>query len=116
LYADPRAQFREIFLNEVLSDRRGLTLDLGCNDGRYAKNIEEYVGVDAGLTCLQRFDRQRVWAVAEQLPFKDGCIQTLLLLETLEHIWNRTFVLEECHRVLKRGGELILSAPYGSDP
>ena len=90
-----------------------LTLDLGCGDGYYKSHIKNHVGADLSIGYLKRFKGERVWTMAQNLPFKDKCFERVFMSELLEHIWERKMVLDECYRVLTDKGRLILSVPFG---
>jgi len=45
------------------------------------------------------------------LPFETESQDVIISLETLEHVPDPLHFLLECHRVLRRGGQIILSAP-----
>ncbi len=47
------------------------------------------------------------------LPFKDGTIDYVHASHILEHINNVTNLVEEVHRVLKRGGRFEIYVPHG---
>jgi len=49
---------------------------------------------------------------AENIPVDDGTINTVLLMEVLEHLERPEKVLAEASRVLKPGGVLLLSMPF----
>lgn len=112
----PQGKWRIEFLKPYLRGWRGLTLDLGCNEGHYKRYIKNYVGLDIASACLKRFWGDKVNAVIQRLPFKARCFDHILLTETLEHVWEHQQVLNECARVLKKLGELLVTAPYGEDP
>ena len=46
------------------------------------------------------------------LPFKRSCFDKIMLSEVLEHLEDPQYALEECHRILKKRGRIILSTPY----
>ena len=49
------------------------------------------------------------------LPFDDNVADEILLCHVLEHINNRYALIEDCHRILKRGGILRVMLPiYGN--
>ncbi len=50
-----------------------------------------------------------------KLPFKDESFDEVLASHVLEHLFDMGGALREIHRVLKRGGKLIVVAPYGTD-
>jgi SAM-dependent methyltransferase len=64
-----------------------------------------FVGCDMrqghGVDCL---------ADAHQLPFRDGSVGTVLLLDTLEHVQSPVVAVQEACRVLKRGGVVLLAS------
>lgn len=101
---------------DAVTKRNSLTLDMGCGDGHYKRFILNFVGLDASLSRLKRFKGRRTWAVVEHVPFADEVFDRILLSEVLEHTWKRKQILDECYRVLKTGGHLILSAPFGKNP
>jgi SAM-dependent methyltransferase len=45
------------------------------------------------------------------LPFRDGCFDVVVSLQTIEHLWDQPAFLSECARALRPGGRLILSTP-----
>ncbi len=94
----------------------GLVLDLGCHDGYLAPRIKNYVGLDIALPALKRMSKPRVWADAQQIPFKDKSFNCIVCLEVLEHVYSHEDVIAECSRILKGGGKLVLSVPYGNNP
>jgi len=114
IYKWEAAKKRERFLSQILrGNYHDLTLDLGCCDGYYRKYIPNYVGLDIAVGYLERFKGNRVWSIAQQLPFADGVFDRILMSEVLEHIYERKDVLNECYRILKEKGHLIISTPYG---
>jgi len=52
-----------------------------------------------------------VCADATHLPFKERCFDTVVSLETLEHIKDQKAFLNNIKVCLKRNGKLILSTP-----
>lgn len=45
------------------------------------------------------------------LPLADSCIDVIVNLQVIEHLWDQLGFLRECRRVLKPGGRLIISTP-----
>ena len=109
-------KWRDEFLKPYLLDWRGVALDLGCNEGHYKQYIKNYVGLDIALACLKRYKGNRVCGCIQRLPFKDASFDHILMSETLEHVKEHQQVLNECSRVLKKQGELLITVPYGPDP
>jgi len=117
VYSTEAGITRKNYLIELLErDPESFTLDLGCNDGPFKPHIKRYVGLDIASACLGRFKAPALQGLAQNLPFRRGVFDRILASEVLEHIWDRYQVLRECRRVLKRGGEIIVSVPYGRNP
>lgn len=91
----------------------GLVLDLGGN--KTAKrghfNIERYPiqVVYANFVTAKRPDVQ---ADAAILPFREGCFDSVVCAELLEHVADPPAVLREVRRVLKDGGILLITVPF----
>ena len=92
-------------------------LDIGSGAGNMAHHLSHYghvVGVDYNDRPLA-VAAQRALDVCQgfgdQLPFADDSFDLVALLDTVEHIANEFGVLEECVRVLKPGGKLIVTVP-----
>ncbi|RPJ85077.1 MAG: class I SAM-dependent methyltransferase, partial [Acidobacteria bacterium] len=86
-------------------------LDAGCGEGvlveRYWPRLA-IVGVDAA------YSSERVRSASlTALPFADGSFDRALCLDVLEHLsyGDQPVALGELHRVLRAGGELLLSVP-----
>jgi ubiquinone/menaquinone biosynthesis C-methylase UbiE len=82
-------------------------VDLGCGP---QKKSSEYVGVD--LNKYENVDYV-VDVSKEGLPFRNGEVDEIFTSHFLEHIENARipFVLSECYRVLKQGGEIEILVP-----
>ncbi|TSA45577.1 class I SAM-dependent methyltransferase [bacterium] len=95
----------EKFLEEHASDRK--TLDIGCGDSYYRKYFPNCVTVDNDPA-----KKPDVMADAHKLPFFDGEFENILCTEVLEHLKNPPLAISEFKRVLKPGGELILTTRF----
>lgn len=51
---------------------------------------------------------------AAAMPVPDGSFDVVLCTEVLEHVPEPIRVIKEIHRILRRGGKLLLTAPLGS--
>jgi SAM-dependent methyltransferase len=47
---------------------------------------------------------------AHRLPFRDGTVGTVLLLDTLEHLYNPSVAVDEACRVVREGGIVVLAS------
>ncbi len=107
-------------------------LDVGCGSGRHTAAAcrlpgARVLGVDvaagdlsAARERLQLHDRLGAhggsrWdlcaADARRLPFADGCFDLVICAEVLEHVRDHDRVLSEIARVLRPGGDLVVSVP-----
>ncbi|MGK3963898.1 ArsR/SmtB family transcription factor [Sorangium sp. So ce118] len=116
--------------------RLGDVLDVGSGDGAAAGSLAPYC---RSLTCIdsssrmiesakERFStrphvRAQV-ADAHELPFRDASFDSVLVFHTLTYAEHPPRVLEECARVLRPGGRVVVlsldahqqrevTAPYG---
>ncbi|MDO8618065.1 MAG: class I SAM-dependent methyltransferase [Candidatus Uhrbacteria bacterium] len=92
-------------------DRRSIVLDVGAGDGVFRslfKDFENYVTVDflpfPGIDLVA--DLTKRW------PIRDQSIDVLIASNSFEHLPNTVHVLEECFRVLKPGGRLMVVIPF----
>lgn len=107
-------------------------VDIGCGAGGkslfYAsRGAKEVIGVEIlekyeeeatalaselGLSDKFRF----VAADAASLPFESDSIDTIIMNDAMEHVARPDAVLDECLRVLKKGGRLFVNFPPINHP
>ena len=105
----------------------GTLLDVGVGDRPYAalfaRHVRHYFGLEYPPACdnlnpgiSARLQRATgivdVWGDGMRLPFADGCADTVLSLEVLEHLPDPDRCVAELARVLKPGGTLLLTVPF----
>ena len=112
------------------SPNHQMILDLGCGTGWYPVRLlekwgfkGEIVGIDVSPYNIELFKRElakrgidQIKAMvgkAEDLPFENDSFDTVYATETLEHVESPADVFEEAYRVLKPGGEFIITTPSG---
>jgi SAM-dependent methyltransferase len=96
-------------------------LDIGCGTGYFTvplgRHYEEIHGVDVNADCLAEFREcaPSNYAAhlinAAELPFPSSYFDAIVTIETLEHVADLSGVALEAARVLRPGGELIITVP-----
>ncbi len=112
---------RRLRINQILpfikSYPNTKLLDIGCGwECRLLKNLKPYIRqgvgidfkapnlVDEKLTAIQT-------TIVDRLPFEDKSFDFITLLAVLEHLENEEAILQECSRVLKPNGGLLITVP-----
>lgn len=103
-------------IRDVRLAAKGRVLDIGCADRRIESHLPagcEYIGLDYYATGKLLYGaKPDVFGDAAQLPIKQSSIDTVLMLEVLEHLHAPQRALSEIHRVLRPGGRLLLTIPF----
>jgi tRNA (uracil-5-)-methyltransferase TRM9 len=124
--AKPWSEYRQKTLEEVinfLKDKKGKVLDLGCGSGRNMIKQEgiEFYGVDFSESMIQLakqnaqkngINAKFKLSEANKLDYDSEFFDYALFISTLHCIQgeaNRKKALSELYRVLKEGGEAIVS-------
>jgi len=102
--------------------KEGHVLDVGNlgPDGQMHQDIRIHfsksfiIGIDDNKKKAKKFNfpNQVIGNVAKPLPFEDNYFNTVYLGEIIEHTWEPKKLLEEVHRVLKKGGVIIIDTPH----
>ena len=96
-------------------------LDLGCGSGALAQLLSQnarVIGVDRGEFPISfrpaPFRQlQFVNADAADLPFPDGFFDAVAMSSVLQMVEDDRRVLDECRRILRADGHLVLTVPAG---
>jgi SAM-dependent methyltransferase len=98
-------------------------LDVGCGDGSFtiplADNFKKVVAIDVQQNFLDSFkakvlgtDKFEILNMsAEKMDFENNTFDAIITIETIEHIPDLQKAASEFYRVLKPGGELIITCP-----
>jgi len=104
------------YYQQLSAQIHGRVLDLGCANQvikTYLSPTVDYFGLDYYHTAIHWYDtRPQFYANAQQLPVRDNSMDTVLLLDVLEHLPAPEQCLAEIARVLKPQGILILKVPF----
>lgn len=100
----------------TLIPRGGMVLDVGAGStgGAYAfaRHSMDHYGLRRVALDLYAAPEIACCGDAHRLPFRDGVFDAVLCVSTVEYVRDPSTVVAECHRVLKPGGVLYLSAPF----
>ncbi|WP_287963035.1 class I SAM-dependent methyltransferase [Alcanivorax sp.] len=93
----------------------GHLLDLGCAEGALLSCLgERGVGLDLNPDRLRLAADKGIRVCLGDgglLPFPDHCFDTVVSMEVLEHVPDMSAVMAEVHRVLRPGGNWVISVP-----
>ncbi len=98
---------------EVLSQHsfKGKVLDFGGGKKISYYDLIECSHYDS-VNIDPKIEPTWVTRVGETLPCEDNYYDSVVSLNTFEHIFDTQFVIREIARVLKPGGEFVLSTPF----
>jgi len=103
----------------VFSQNSGLVLDVGCGNDKfsgetyddagynYARYSCSYFGIDPIAGTHRDFPFAK--AVGEYLPFKSNKFDSVLMVTSLDHLFDPVLAIRESHRVLKNEGFLNIA-------
>jgi SAM-dependent methyltransferase len=85
----------------------GTVLDFGCGEMPYRHLFSDCVGADLPGNPQADIEIRPDGT----LPLDDGAVDAVLSTEVLEHVEDPRTYLDECFRVLRPGGRMLLSTP-----
>lgn len=95
----------------------GIVLDIGCGNKPYEKLFTgaiKYFGLDIPVHYSANKEDKKAdiyCNLIRSLPIKNACIDGVIATEILEHMINPTFFLEECSRIMKKDGCILITTP-----
>jgi len=105
----------------LIDKRPKRVLDIGCGDGWFGKLIKdkfkaEVHGIDISIKPLKyakkrgiitkRFDLSK-----NKWPYPNNYFDLIVAGDVIEHLYDTENFIKECKRILKKGGEIIISTP-----
>lgn len=90
-------------------------LDIGCSSGAFVW-IAKNMGLRAeGVEPAEEPAKKAIelglkvhWGYLNEIAFPDNSFDAITLFEVIEHLNNPMNLLEECHRILRPGGILVI--------
>lgn len=110
------ARYQQV-VGQIRKNPKAKILDIGCGDGVLLSFIRPGIlyGVDADkdslLAASKRVKAKFFQAKAEKLPFKNIFFDVVIATEIIEHLAKPEMMLKEILRVLKPGGQVIITTP-----
>lgn len=96
----------------------GKILDVGCGSGKFLKVLKEagwdVYGNEISLEAVERGKKEGLnlfCGELEDVKFPDSYFDALRIWHVLEHSYNPIKLVEECRRILKKGGEVLIGVP-----
>lgn len=95
-------------------------LDLGGDNGVISYQLRRLGGTwtsadisEKAVASTRSVVQDRVELIqGSQLPFPDRTFDVVVIADLLEHVQDDAKLIEECHRVLKQSGRLIVNVPH----
>jgi SAM-dependent methyltransferase len=90
----------------------GLIVDLG---GGGEPTYKQVLTVSGRFVSMDRIESAKPTVVGDLesgFPFESDCVDTVILFNTLEHVYNHQHVINEMYRILKSGGRALVYVPF----
>ncbi|PIR43010.1 hypothetical protein COV24_05150 [candidate division WWE3 bacterium CG10_big_fil_rev_8_21_14_0_10_32_10] len=114
----------DYFYNHIKKYVNGNILDLGCGTGDFLnyiksrnRNVKKITGIDIAKNAIKiakiRYPENDfiVCSAEEVFPIPDKTVDTIFMNDVIEHLVDIETCLEECKRVLKTKGRVIIITP-----
>lgn len=113
---DIRYKKMNSILNKLL---KGKVLEIGCSSGEFLASLQkkgwEVKGLEISKKATQEAIKKGIDVTVhdanEKLPIEDDSFDVVISGETIEHLFEDVDFLNECYRVLKKDGILIITTP-----
>lgn len=91
----------------------GVVLDLGGGEkARYKEYLPDTIGEYVSVNIDPDIEPTHLIVPGEILPLEDNSIDNCITFNTLEHVYDAKFLIQEMQRVLKPGGKLFITVPW----
>jgi SAM-dependent methyltransferase len=105
--------FTKKFLESLNKYAHGRLIDIGCGDTPYIKHTPPNVSQYDTFDVEKRTEQVTfIGNVMDMHMIENNTYDTLLCLAVLEHVPDPFTAVKEMHRILKKNGLFILSAPH----
>jgi len=98
-------------LLSIISNKKGLCLDLGCGTGWIGELSKKYFKLTAGLDIsygmlkeAKKKNLKLVQANINRMPFKDNTFDAVVAFSVMHHLENLKDTVHNIYHILKKGG------------
>lgn len=103
-------------ISSMARNMKGTVVDVGCGTAPYRALFSHarYVGIEVagGSKFGSAKGGADVLYDGRRLPLADGSVDNVLCNQVLEHVFEPTAFLSELRRVLRPGGQLVVTVPF----
>lgn len=101
-------------IQRISSSINGKTLDVGCGTKPYESlfRTDEYIGLEIDTTINREKKKVDVFYDGKIFPFESQSFDSIITNQVFEHVFNPDSFIKEINRVLKNGGNLLLTVPF----
>ena len=94
----------------------GVLADLGCGNAPmymfYKKYVERVICADWERSLHKNKFIDIKCDLSQKLPLENKSVDTIILSDVLEHVYNPDNLFCEMYRILKKGGVVLLNTPF----
>ncbi len=99
---------------------KGELLEIGCGEGRgialLAPLTNSYTGIDKIKSVVDSLSTKYpshtfTEGIFPPFPYQDESFDSIVTFQVIEHVKNDELFLKEIHRMLKKGGQALISTP-----
>jgi ubiquinone/menaquinone biosynthesis C-methylase UbiE len=100
-----------IALDLIKNGKNKKALDVGCREGTQSMLLEKKGYEVVSIDIEKNYKKCSIVDANKKLPFKNDSFDLIWCSEVIEHLNNPQKVVKEFNRVIKPGGEIILTTP-----
>ncbi len=105
-------------MKKYLPSLNGKVMDVGCGQSPYRFLINpqaEYMGIDvSNADDFGYHNKEVIFFDGKSLPLPDSSVEHFICTETLEHTPEPRLLIDEIYRVLKAGGDGVVTVPWSA--
>ncbi|RKY62413.1 MAG: hypothetical protein DRP96_00320 [Candidatus Neomarinimicrobiota bacterium] len=93
----------------------GIALDFGCGNRGYKDLFATKVNVGLDIKKSghnHSSENIDIYYDGKRIPFRNESFDSIISIEVFEHVFNLEHILDELNRVLKPGGNILISTPF----